>query len=118
MASFQRAAPPTSTAPRPAGNAWARAGQALRVHPNAALLALLVVVAVVPRIVLQTRAPIFLGVDSIGYARPAYDLLDGAGLTTSLKRPAGYPLLLAAILDGLGPNVMVVAATQHLLGRV
>ena len=113
--------PSSALSPRPPrrlGRPAARGrepGKAFRAHPDAALLVLLVVVAAVPRIGLQTRAPIFLGVDSIGYARPAYDLLAGAGLMTSLKRPAGYPLLLAALFE-LEPNVLVVAATQHLLG--
>jgi 4-amino-4-deoxy-L-arabinose transferase-like glycosyltransferase len=90
--------------------------QAVRAHPDLAILALLIVVAAVPRVILQLQAPIFLVLDSSSYARPAYDLLNGAGLTTGLKRPIGYPLLLAGVFAAFGPDLMAVAAVQHALG--
>src|ERR671925_239317 len=45
--------------------------------------------------------------------RPAYDLLNGQGLTNTFKRPVGYPLLVAAVFSSFGPNLMAVAAVQH-----
>ena len=83
-----------------------------------ALLGVLALMAVGPRLVLQLQAPIFLVLDSSSYARPAYDLLDGAGLTTGLKRPIGYPLLLAGVLAAFGPDLTAVSAVQHALGVV
>lgn len=105
------------------GRRGARAGGAVRfgrrllaAHPVLALVALLAVIAAVPRLALQLQAPIFLSTDSASYVRPAYDLVSGQGLTISLKRPIGYPMMLAAIFSAFGPNLLAAAAFQHALG--
>lgn len=88
----------------------------LAVHRDLILVVLLAIVAVAPRLALYFQAPIFVGGDSTSYLQPAYDLLTGQGLTTSLRRSVGYPLSLAAVFATFGPNPMAVAAIQHVLG--
>lgn len=90
----------------------------LAAHPDLALLVLLAVIALVPRVVLQLQAPIFLDGDSASYVQPAWDLVRGRGVTNALKRPIGYPLLLAAVFRVSGPDLMAIAAVQHALGIV
>lgn len=120
-----RVAPTARTTPddvvepeRDAGRAAPRGPRLLTRHPDLALLALLVAVAAVPRLMLQLQAPIFLSTDSSEYVRPAYDLVNGQGLTTRLKRPNGYPLMLGAVFAVAGPDLMAAAAVQHVLGIV
>jgi hypothetical protein len=77
---------------------------------------LLAIFATAPRLAVQLGAPVFYNSDSPGYVQPAYDLYSGHGLTNRLKRPAGYPLMLAATFASLGPSLLTVTAVQHGLG--
>jgi 4-amino-4-deoxy-L-arabinose transferase-like glycosyltransferase len=79
------------------------------------LLALLLV-ALVPRLILQLGAPAFLTPDSQGYVEPALGQYNGDSLGNRFKRPVGYPYFVSAIFSLAGPRLAVVALVQHLLG--
>src|SRR5438105_274856 len=86
-----------------------------RTHPDLALVLLLTIVATAPRVFLQVNAPTFVFTDSPGYVEPAQSFVQGQGLTTRLKRPIGYPLLVAAGLSTNG-QLGTVTALQHSIG--
>ena len=69
-----------------------------------------------PRLLLQVGAPFFYFPDATSYLEPALALVNGAGLTTQLKRPIGYPLFLADVFLASGNQLLAVAAVQHALG--
>jgi 4-amino-4-deoxy-L-arabinose transferase-like glycosyltransferase len=77
---------------------------------------LLILIAAVPRVILQLNAPLFYFPDSTGYLEPAVDLLNGQGLTNRLKRPIGYPLVAASAFAILGFKAQSLTALQHVIG--
>jgi 4-amino-4-deoxy-L-arabinose transferase-like glycosyltransferase len=86
--------------------------------PEAVLLAALLLIALAPRLILHLQAPVFYSPDAIGYIEPAYDLITGQGFTNRLKRPVGYPTLLAGAFAAFGPGLTAAALLNHFLGLV
>lgn len=90
---------------------------AVRSHPNAAALAVVLAAAIAMRLAFAFRAPPFyVGGDSPTYLDPAVQLLQGQGFDPIVKRPPGYPLFLAASLASFGFDLQAVLLAQHLLG--
>jgi dolichyl-phosphate-mannose-protein mannosyltransferase len=89
---------------------------ALREHPDAAALGLVVLVAAAIRLAFAFRSPVFLLHDSGTYYLPAHDLVHGLGFDLSLRRPPLYPGFLAAVIATLGEELMAVALAQHVVG--
>jgi 4-amino-4-deoxy-L-arabinose transferase-like glycosyltransferase len=84
--------------------------------PDVLLVVTLVFIALVPRLILHVQAPVFYSPDSSGYIEPAYDLLTGQGFTGRLKRPVGYPLLLAGTFAVFGLQLTAATLLNHFLG--
>ena len=62
--------------------------------------------------------PLFMPGDSQSFLTPAYDLARGLGFDPILKRPLGYPLLLATVIATLGEDLRGLVFVQALLGLV
>lgn len=110
---------------RPA--AWATAWPAgparrvlawVRAHPDLVLLTALVLLAIVVRGVLLTRAPLFLRRDSVAYFQVGWELANGLGFDLPLRRTPLYPLFIAGVVWTLGEDLRGLALAQHLLGVV
>src|SRR5688572_1220478 len=56
--------------------------------------------------------------DSQRFLTPAYDLARGLGFDPILKRPLGYPLLLAGVIATLGEDLRGLVFVQAMLGLV
>jgi len=85
---------------------------------HADLLALILILAVggALRLAFFPRAPVFIGGDTSQYYLPAAALLNGEGFPLPLKRPPLYPLFMAFVGWGLGPDLRGLVAVQHVLG--
>ncbi|MBA2449361.1 MAG: glycosyltransferase family 39 protein, partial [Chloroflexi bacterium] len=85
---------------------------------HADLLALILILAVggALRLAFFPRAPVFIGGDTSQYYVPAAALLNGEGFPLPLKRPPLYPLFMAFVGWGLGPDLRGLVAVQHVLG--
>jgi 4-amino-4-deoxy-L-arabinose transferase-like glycosyltransferase len=97
---------------------YRRAVGAVRAHPDLVLLAALVLVAVLARSVLLTRAPLFLRRDSVAYFQVGWELANGLGFDLPLRRTPLYPLFIAGVVWLLGEDLRGLALAQHLLGIV
>jgi hypothetical protein len=75
-------------------------------------------VALVLRIALVFRTPLFVTGDSEGYLVPAYALAHGQDLELSIKRTPAYPVFVALSLIIQGDDLQSLAVLQHLLGLV
>ena len=62
--------------------------------------------------------PLFMPGDSQSFLTPAYDLARGLGFDPILKRPLGYPLLLAAVIAAFGEDLRSLVFVQAMLGLV
>jgi hypothetical protein len=62
--------------------------------------------------------PLFMPGDSQSFLVPAYDLARGLGFDPILKRPLGYPLLVAAAIVLLGEDLRGLVFVQAMLGLV
>jgi 4-amino-4-deoxy-L-arabinose transferase-like glycosyltransferase len=98
--------------------AYRRTVAAVRAHPDLALLVALVLVAVLARSVLLTRAPLFLRRDSVAYFQVGWELANGLGFDLPLRRTPLYPLFIAGVVWLLGEDLRGLALAQHLLGVV
>jgi hypothetical protein len=90
--------------------AWGRA------HPDLVLLTVLVLVAVIVRGMLLTRAPLFLRRDSVAYFQVGWEYANGLGFDLPLRRTPLYPLFIAGVVWALGEDMRGLALAQHLLG--
>jgi hypothetical protein len=107
----------------PATPGWpARLGRrvvdVVRAHPDLVLISALVLVAIVARGILLTRAPLFLRRDSIAYFQVGWELANGLGFDLPLRRTPLYPLFIAGVVWALGEDLRGLALAQHLLGIV
>lgn len=91
-------------------------GRAVRAHPDAWALALVVGVALLLRVQFVFRAPMFMQHDSLGYFLPAYDLYTGQGFGVGFRRTPVYPLFLSGVLYLLGESLTGILIVQHALG--
>ena len=82
------------------------------------LLTALVLVAIVARGMLLTRAPLFLRRDSVAYFQVGWELANGLGFDLPLRRTPLYPLFIAGVVWALGEDLRGLALAQHLLGIV
>lgn len=116
-------ATPAAVPPGPAGGAWPsraarRVTDMVRAHPDLVVLAALVIIAVLARGVLLTRAPLFLRRDSVAYFQVGWELANGLGFDLPLRRTPLYPLFVAGVVWLLGEDLRGLALAQHLLGVV
>ena len=89
---------------------------AVRAHPDLVVLTVLIVVAVLARGVLLTRAPLFLRRDSVAYFQVGWEFANGLGFDLPLRRTPLYPLFVAGVVWLLGEDLRGLALAQHLLG--
>lgn len=90
-----------------------------RQHPDLGPLALILATGLLFRLALLYRVPpLFMPGDSQSFLTPAYDLARGLGFDPILKRPLGYPLLLAAVIATLGEDLRGLVFVQAMLGLV
>jgi hypothetical protein len=118
VAERRPAAEPPVAEPRPVTpSRWSRTRTWLRQHPDLALVGLVLVVGLLFRLALVYRIPpLFMPGDSQSFLTPAYDLARGLGFDPILKRPLGYPLLLAAAISFLGEDLRGLVFVQAMLG--
>jgi 4-amino-4-deoxy-L-arabinose transferase-like glycosyltransferase len=95
-----------------------RALVAARAHPDLVLLTGLVLIAILARGILLTRAPLFLRRDSVAYFQVGWELANGLGFDLPLRRTPLYPLFVAGVVWTLGEDPRGLALAQHLLGIV
>ena len=76
----------------------------------------LLVLALLPRLVLQASLPIFAAKDSQSYLAPAYEFTEGEEFSLDIRRTPLYPLLLIGALKTFGYDLQYLALLQHLLG--
>jgi hypothetical protein len=112
------AVPPGQTGGGWPGRAARRVVGVVRAHPDLVVLAALVVIAVLARGVLLTRAPLFLRRDSVAYFQVGWELANGLGFDLPLRRTPLYPLFVAGVVWLLGEDLRGLALAQHLLGVV
>jgi hypothetical protein len=60
--------------------------------------------------------PLFMPGDSQSFLLPAYDLAHGLPFEPILKRPPGYPLLIASVMRVAGENLVALVFVQSALG--
>jgi Dolichyl-phosphate-mannose-protein mannosyltransferase len=90
-----------------------------RRHPDLAPLTLILAIGLLLRLALLYRVPpLFMPGDSQSFLTPAYDLARGLGFDPILKRPLGYPLLLAGVIASLGEDPRGLVFVQAMLGLV
>ncbi|MCC7371932.1 MAG: glycosyltransferase family 39 protein [Chloroflexi bacterium] len=90
-----------------------------RAHPDLAPLLLILAVGLVFRLALLYRIPpLFMPGDSQSFLMPGYDLARGLPFDPILKRPLGYPLLVAAAISSLGEDLRGLVFVQAMLGLV
>jgi hypothetical protein len=98
---------------------WAGVRQWARCHPDLAVLGPILIVGLVLRLALIYRIPpLFMPGDSQSFLTPAYDLARGLGFDPILKRPLGYPLVLAGVISFLGEDLRGLVFIQAMLGLV
>jgi hypothetical protein len=104
------AAPVTGASPLGRAQAW------WRQHPDLGPLLVILSIGILLRLALLYRIPpLFMPGDSQSFLTPAYDLARGLGFDPILKRPLGYPLLLAGVIVAL-PQVYAFLACAWLWG--
>jgi hypothetical protein len=105
------AAPVTGASPLGRAQAW------WRQHPDLGPLLVILSIGILLRLALLYRIPpLFMPGDSQSFLTPAYDLARGLGFDPILKRPLGYPLLLAGVIVALGEDLRGLVFVQALLG--
>ena len=88
-------------------------------HPDLAWLSVVLAVGLLLRLALLYRVPpLFMPGDSQSFLTPAYDLARGLGFDPILKRPLGYPLLVATVIATLGEDLRGLVFVQAMLGLV
>jgi len=105
------------------GGAEQSAGERLRSwwkrHPDLSAVGVVLVLGLLIRIALLYRIPpLFMPGDSQSFLTPAFDLARGLGFDPILKRPLGYPLLVAAAITWLGEDLRGLVFLQAMLGLV
>jgi Dolichyl-phosphate-mannose-protein mannosyltransferase len=109
---------------RPAGGdairAWLVGLRAWSVaHPDLAAVLPVLAIGVLFRAALLYRIPpLFMPGDSQSFLLPAYDLTHGLPFDPILKRPLGYPLLMAADMATFGEDLRALVWVQAALGLV
>lgn len=90
-----------------------------RRHPDLGAVGPILVIGLLFRLSLLYRIPpLFMPGDSQSFLIPAYDLARGLGFDPILKRPLGYPLLVAAAISFLGEDLRGLVFIQAMLGLV
>ena len=90
-----------------------------RRYPDLGTVGLILVIGLLFRLALLYRIPpLFMPGDSQSFLIPAYDLARGLGFDPILKRPLGYPLLVAAAISLLGEDLRGLVFIQAMLGLV
>ncbi len=112
------AARPVTSAPSWPARMTRRAVEIARAHPDLVILSALVLIALVVRGMLLTRAPLFLRRDSVAYFQVGWELANGLGFDLPLRRTPLYPLFVAGVVWLLGEDLRGLALAQHLLGIV
>ncbi|MFN8636835.1 MAG: glycosyltransferase family 39 protein [Chloroflexota bacterium] len=93
------------------GRAWSKA------HPDLVALSVVLLVGLLFRLALLYRIPpLFMPGDSQSFLTPAFDLARGLGFDPILKRPLGYPLLLAIVISALGEDLRGLVFVQATIG--
>jgi len=88
-------------------------------HPDLATVGLILLIGLTFRLALLYRIPpLFMQGDSQSFLTPAYDLARGLGFDPILKRPLGYPLLIAGAILALGEDLRGLVFVQAALGLV
>jgi hypothetical protein len=88
-----------------------------RRHPDLAPLLVVLTIGILLRLALLYRVPpLFMPGDSQSFLTPAFDLARGLGFDPILKRPLGYPLLLAGVIAALGEDLRALVFIQASLG--
>jgi hypothetical protein len=96
---------------------WTCAQDWTRRHPDLTLVGLILLIALLMRLALLYRIPpLFMPGDSQSFLTPAYDLARGLPFDPILKRPLGYPLLLATTISLLGEDLRGLVFVQAMLG--
>jgi 4-amino-4-deoxy-L-arabinose transferase-like glycosyltransferase len=75
-------------------------------------------IALLARGALLTRAPLFIRRDSIAYYQVGYEFANGLGFDLPLRRTPLYPLFIAGGVATFGEDLRGLALAQHLLGLV
>src|SRR4051812_3553902 len=91
---------------------------AVRAHPDLVVMTALMIVGLVVRAMLLTRAPLFLRRDSVAYYQVGWEFANGLGFDLPLRRTPLYPLFIAGVVWLLGEDLRGLALAQHLLGLV
>jgi 4-amino-4-deoxy-L-arabinose transferase-like glycosyltransferase len=91
---------------------------ALRRHPDAACLTLVVVTALLFKLGFAMRIAPFIAKDSQAYFLPAWDLVHSGQFELGLRRTPAYPLFLSGALLLTGDDLRGITLLQHLLGVV
>ncbi len=114
-----RSAARGADSPAPRRSALAAVRDWSRRHPDLAWLSLVLALGLLFRLALLYRVPpLFMPGDSQSFLTPAYDLARGLGFDPILKRPLGYPLLVAAVIATLGEDLRGLVFVQAVLGLV
>jgi hypothetical protein len=101
----------TGASPLRRAQAWWRR------HPDLGPLLVVLAIGILLRLALLYRVPpLFMPGDSQSFLTPAHDLARGLGFDPILKRPLGYPLLLAGVIVALGEDLRGLVFVQALLG--
>ncbi|MFN8636372.1 MAG: glycosyltransferase family 39 protein [Chloroflexota bacterium] len=90
--------------------------RAVRRHPDAACVMLVLTVAVAVKLGFALRIAPFIAKDSQAYFLPAFDLVHGGQFELGLRRTPAYPLFLAGALLLVGDDLRGIVLLQHLLG--
>jgi hypothetical protein len=90
--------------------------RAVRRHPDAISLGIVLLTAAAFKLGFALRIPPFIAKDSQAYFLPAYDLVHLGQFELGLRRTPAYPLFLSGVLVLLGDDLRGIVLLQHLLG--
>lgn len=90
--------------------------RAVRRHPNALCVGIVLLTAAAFKLGFALRIPPFIAKDSQAYFLPAYDLVHLGQFELGLRRTPAYPLFLSGVLVLLGDDLRGIVLLQHLLG--
>jgi 4-amino-4-deoxy-L-arabinose transferase-like glycosyltransferase len=85
-------------------------------HPDRAAIALILLVAALPRLAFTFRAPVFLVHDSVTYFESGFDFARSGDFDLAFKRTPLYPLFISVVVATLGEDLQTLGFVQHLLG--
>ncbi|MGE3909246.1 MAG: ArnT family glycosyltransferase [Chloroflexota bacterium] len=91
---------------------------AVRRHPDAVCLTVVVLAALAFKLGFAMRVAPFIAKDSQAYFLPAWDLIHSGQFELGLRRTPAYPLFLSAAVLLMGDDLRGVTLVQHLLGVV